>query len=158
METIKEKIRRYMIITERIDEIYSHFSKVMGMSESELCVLYLLDREPSLSQRQICEQWLIPKTTLNTIIKKYEKIGYIQFEKIPNNRKEMRLRLTVKGKEYAATFLESIYRAEDKAMRETLKKYGDSFIEANECFAEELKSAFEKGLKSQSNGEEKKEN
>ena len=147
METIKEKIRRYMIITERIDEIYSHFSKAMGMNESELCVLYSLDGEPSLSQRQICEQWLIPKTTLNTIIKKYEKVGYVQFETIPNNRKEMRLRLTEKGKEYAATFLEAVYRAEDRAMRETPKKYGDSFIEANECFANELKSAFEQKLK-----------
>ena len=118
-----------MIITERIDEIYSHFSKAMGMNESELCVLYSLDGEPSLSQRQICEQWLIPKTTLNTIIKKYEKVGYVQFETIPNNRNE------------------SVYRAEDRAMRETLKKYGDSFIEANECFANELKLAFEQKLK-----------
>ena len=71
----------------------------------------------------------------------------MQFETIPNNRKEMRLRLTEKGKEYAATFLEAVYRAEDRAMRETLKKYGDSFIEANECFANELKSAFEQKLK-----------
>lgn len=50
METIKEKIRRYMIITERIDEIYSHFSKVMGMSESS-CVYFTYWTESRLFRR-----------------------------------------------------------------------------------------------------------
>lgn len=143
MEKAKSVVKKFIAVTSKIDGIYSQYAKKCGMSESELCLLYALNSERALSQRQICNEWAIPKTTLNTITKRYEKEGYIEFHAMPNNRKEMLITLTETGKEYATQALAFIYSAETLAMCRVLEQFDDKFVYACECFADELKKAFE---------------
>lgn len=143
MNKSKSVAQKFTTVISKIDGIYSQYAKKYGMSESELCLLYALNSERELSQRQICDEWVIPKTTLNTITKRYEKEGYIEFHALPNNRKEMLIFLTETGKEYAKQSLAFIYSAETLAMSRVLEKFDDEFVRACECFADELRKAFE---------------
>lgn len=110
--------------------------------------MHALDEGASYSQKEIAAEWLIPKTTINTITKRWEKEGLQIQTPIPGKRREMQLTSIDAGKEYAESFLSLIYEAEE-ALRETLERYSDEFIEAIEYFGERLKTAFEERLKEQ---------
>lgn len=105
--------------------------------------MYVLDDGKPHSQREISQEWMIPKTSVNTIVKRWEKDGLVIFAHIPGKRREMNIMLTEAGKEYAKQFLSFLYSAEDKALQKTIEKYSDEFIEVIEFFAASLKAAFD---------------
>jgi len=62
----------------------------------------------------------------------------------------MEITLTDKGIEYAQKIMSFIYRAEDNALKITLEKYPEIFIEALEFFGAQLKEEFEECLNNES--------
>lgn len=142
MKNIRETMRRFSIALNSIDEVYCSDMSKVGVKESLLWLLYALDNGESHSQRQICEEWGFPKTTLNTAIKQAEASGYLTLVPIPGKRREMNICLTPKGEKYAKQVLCPIYEAEEQAMTETMKRYSAEFIDALAYFSVCLKSAF----------------
>ena len=51
---------------------------------------------------------------------------------IAGKRREMDIMLTDAGRAYTKDFMGFLYRAEDKALKKTLDRYSDTFIEAIE--------------------------
>ena len=76
MERYREKIRRIMICVNVIGGIYDSIAKKTGVKESVLTLLYALDDGAAHFQKEICEEWFIPKTTLNTVIREFVEKGY----------------------------------------------------------------------------------
>lgn len=136
--------RRLTLALFNIDEIYFKNEKKKAVKHSELCLMYALDDGKTHSQRQISEEWLIPKTTLNTIVKKWERDGLLTLSVISGKRREMQISLTETGKIYAKQKLNFIYKAEEEAVKRTCEQFSDEFIEAIEFFGTALKEAFEK--------------
>lgn len=147
MSNMREVVRRLMIALNNVDEAYCSDMADIGVKESELWLMYALDDNRQHSQKQICEEWGFPKTTLNTAIKQAEAAGYLTMSLIPGKRREMNICLTEKGKVYAEKLLSSVYQAENEAMEATLQSYSEDFIYAVEYFAANLRSAFQKQLK-----------
>ncbi|MCQ4991523.1 MarR family transcriptional regulator, partial [[Clostridium] symbiosum] len=77
MKDYREEIRRIMVSVNVIDGIYAMGAKKIGIKDNSLSLLYVLDDGKPHSQKEICEYWLIPKTTLNTIVKECVNAGYI---------------------------------------------------------------------------------
>lgn len=127
-----------MVSVNVIDGIYDEIAKKIGMKENTLALLYALDDGKSHSQKEISEEWLIPKTTLNTIVKECIAAGYI-FLNSDNHKKEKEICLTDSGKKYAAEVLSQVYELEEEAMRRTLKTVSPEFIESLEQFANNFK-------------------
>lgn len=146
MKDIRKKAKRLILALYNIDEVYYASEKKKRLSDAELCILYALDDGQPHSQKEICEEWLVPKTTINTITNKWRSQGLLTLTPIPGKRREMQITLTETGKQYAGEILSFIYRAEDKALGKTLEKYSDTFIEALEYFGESLKEAFREEL------------
>ena len=73
MEHIQKEIRRLIIAVNKIDGLYYQEAKKLGIKGNALSLLYALDDGEPHSQKQLCEQWLIPRTTMNTIVKEYVK-------------------------------------------------------------------------------------
>lgn len=143
MESMRSQARRLTIALFNIDQTYFTNEQQNHIKESELCLMYALDDGIPHSQRQISEEWLIPKTTLNTIVKQWERDGLLTLSPIPGKRREMQISLTDAGKKYAEKSLAFIYRAEKMAVARTLARYSDVFIEAIEYFGTALKESFE---------------
>lgn len=143
MENIRATLRRLAIAINNVDEVYCTDMAKIGVKESELWLMYALNDGEQHSQKQICDEWGFPRTTLNTAIKQAEAAGYLTMSLIPGKRREMNICLTEKGKVHAEKLLNIIYMAENKAMEETLKHYSADFIDAVEYFATHFKSAFE---------------
>ena len=144
MKEMRELMRKFAIALNNVDEAYCSDKSQTGVKESELWLMYALDDGKPHSQRQICEEWGFPRTTLNTATKQVQAQGYITLAPIPGKRREMNICLTESGKTYARQLLRGIYEAGDYAMEETLKRYSADFIDALDFFSACLKSAFQK--------------
>lgn len=149
MEQNRQIMRRLCIILNNIDETYCSDMTKVGVKESLLWLLYALDDGQPHSQKQICEEWGFPKTTLNTTIKQAEAGGYLTLTPIPGKRREMNVCLTEKGKQYAGQILSPIYAAEEQALQETIRTYSKEFVDAIDLFSRSLKSAFSRKIAEQ---------
>jgi len=154
MDNIRQNAKRLILALYNIDEVYYASEKKKRLSDAELCIMYALDDGQPHSQKEICDEWLVPKTTVNTITKKWEAQGYLTLMPIPGKRREMHIMLTDAGRDYAKEFMSFLYRAEDIAMKKTIEKYSDEFIEVIEFFGASLKEAFDEDLKKGENSNE----
>ncbi|MCI8553971.1 MAG: MarR family transcriptional regulator [Clostridiales bacterium] len=143
MHSYRGEIRRLITAVNVLDGIYYRMARQSGLPENALALLYALDDGEAHTQKQIVEEWLIPKTTINTIVKEYEALGYITLRAVPGSRHERQICLTEQGKRYAGERLAPLYAAEAEAMADTLRQYPSEFISAMEAFCIHLKKGFE---------------
>ena len=134
-------IRRLMIVVNRIDGIYERMTVKLGVKVNMICLLYALDDGSPHSQKQICEDWMLPRTTFNTITKECIEKGYVRLDRIPGKRREMNFVLTDSGKAYARECLDAIYRAEGEAF--AASSVDEESIGNFEDFCERLKDSFD---------------
>ena len=89
MQIEKDEIKRLRKAFYSIHSQIILASKKNGCKFNLLWFLYALDGEELKSQKQICEEWYMTKTTLNTLVKECEKLGYHikQGNKIKNKSK-----------------------------------------------------------------------
>lgn len=137
----EEMIRRLVEATNRIDGSYYFFARSLGVKENALALLYALDDGRAHLQARISEEWLIPKTTVNTIVKEMARAGYVRLEAGADAR-EKALRLTEQGQAYARDVLRTVYEAERQALRETLQAYPPEFVQALDYFSQRLHAAY----------------
>ena len=133
--------RRLTMAIVKVDEIEHSLDQSNPINDSELCLMYALDDGVPHSQKEIAESWGISRTTLNTIVKQWEKDGLLTLAKISGKRREMQICLTEVGIKKVRSALKVTYAAEDKAMRETVEKYSSGFIEALEYYAKMLENS-----------------
>lgn len=96
----------------RLDSFYDEFAKQSNVSSALLWVLYALNDGQSHTQIEISNDWELPKTTVNTVIKEIEQKEYIELIPIKGKRREMSIVLTATGKEYADSVLSELYKRE----------------------------------------------
>lgn len=96
-----------------IDSMYDEYIKNNHIKSGvSLWVLYALNDNKPHSQHDLCIEWNFPKSTLNTIIKDFEKEGYVELKPIKGEKREMFVFLTDKGKEFASISLDPLYKRE----------------------------------------------
>ncbi len=97
----------------QIDGVYEEYGKRCRVSSLNLLwILYALNDGERHSQKQICEDWAIPRSTANTIIKDLEGKDYIALSQIKGERRELLVSLTPRGKEFADNILSDLYQRE----------------------------------------------
>ncbi len=143
MEYFREEIRKIMICVNMIDGIYTMGARKIGIKYNTLALFYALDDGLPHSQKEICEQWLIPKTTINTIVRECAEAGYVVLDPA-GQMKEKTIRITEKGREFAGPILNQFYEIERRAMEKTLEGFSHEFVKAVEHFANYLKEEAQK--------------
>lgn len=120
----------------QIDDAYERYGRGCDLgSPNLLWILYALNDGGAHSQRQICDDWAIPRSTANTIIKDLEAKNLVALSRIKGERREMRVALTPAGKEYADGILCDLYRREKQIF---------ALIQAPEALLESLQDLAEK--------------
>ena len=99
----------------RQNELYAALAKRQGISYNTLLTLYAIDQDQGSTQSQLANIWLIPKQTLNTVIRSLMEKGYVTL-KAGQNQKEKLVYFTQTGQEYASRVLQDVYRMEDRAI------------------------------------------
>ncbi len=102
-----------------IDGVYEEYGRRCKLgSPNLLWILYALNDGERHSQKQICDDWAIPRSTANTIIKDLEGNGFVALSRIEGERREMLVSLTPLGKEYADGILSDLYVREKEVFSE----------------------------------------
>lgn len=100
-----------------VDSFYDEFAKQSNVSSSLLWILYALNDGNSHTQIEISNDWELPKTTVNTVIKDIQKEGYVDLVPIKGKRREMSIVLTESGKAFADNVLSDLYRKEEEVFK-----------------------------------------
>ncbi len=100
-----------------MDALYDDFAKRSNVSPAILWVMYALNDGKAHTQIEISNDWDLPKTTVNTVIKEIQKNGYVELVPVKGKRREMSIVLTESGKEYANQILAEIYKREKAAYK-----------------------------------------
>lgn len=137
MQSNREKIRRLMIAIDKIDESYYKVLRTLGIKDNAFVLFYAIADGKPYSQKKICDEWSVPRTTLNTIVQKYVEKGYIHL--VSTGHKEKEIVLTDAGKAFAEEILTPIFVAEEKAIEPFLKTM---FVEQTEGLAKRINSEF----------------
>ena len=145
MEKTLAEIRRLMLATTKIDGAYYLFSRRLGIKENVLVLIYALDDGKPHSQKQICEDWLVPKTTINTNVKELVRAGYVMLYPGAGTREKI-IGLTDAGKAYTEQIMRRVYEAEQAAMKRTLQQFSPQFVDAIDFFADCLHNEFQQRL------------
>ena len=133
----REQIRRVMIGVNIIEGSYDEIARRLGIKENLLVLLYALDDGRAHSQVEISRNWMMPKTTLNTIVRECVEKELVELEHQPHTR-EKYLRLTPEGQAYGQKILPLVYEAEERAYRAVLQGAEGEFVEGFEAFAQAL--------------------
>lgn len=99
---LQEEINRYYQLWCDATQLYEKWSKQRGITyNTVLAFCTLLSNQEHCTQKMICEQWSLPKQTVNTILKDFEKKGYVSFAYMPSDKRNKLISLTDNGREYA---------------------------------------------------------
>ena len=89
----------------KVDGFYREFAKNLDVKENLLWILYALNDDKEHSQKEICDNWDLPRSTVNTIMKELEADGYVKLLQIKGEKRELLVKLTDSGKEYSKVLL-----------------------------------------------------
>lgn len=97
----KTKLAELAEITAELDQSFIDYAKMQSVILSELQILYSLYTHEKCTQKQICDEWSLPKQTVNTICKTLMQKELIQFIHHTGDKREKWLSLTTAGEKYA---------------------------------------------------------
>ena len=128
----------------QIDGVYEGYGKTCKLgSPNLLWILYALNDGERHSQKQLSEDWDIPRSTANTIIKDLESKHYVALSQIKGERRELLVSLTESGKEYADGILSDLYKRE-KEIYSALEN-PEELLSALQNFAAKMQKIAAKG-------------
>ncbi|MDY6156698.1 MAG: MarR family winged helix-turn-helix transcriptional regulator [Agathobacter sp.] len=122
----------------RVDSFYDEFAKQSNVSSALLWVLYALNDGNPHTQIEISNDWELPKTTVNTVIKEIQKDGYVELVPIKGKRREMSIVLTESGKKFADNVLSDLYKKEAEVFK-SLSSEEQEIVKVLEKLARKLK-------------------
>ena len=128
---------RAMRALNRIDSQYVQMRRAIGVKESLFVLLYACaDGEPR-SQKEICDEWYLPRSTLNTVVREQVKAGNVEL--VPRGDKQKDVRLTEAGCALADRLIGPLLDAEEDVACTCIS---DGLIRDLEVFAAGLEEAF----------------
>lgn len=128
----------------RIDGLYDQWAKRTGETGNTLAFFYALESGRPYTQKQLSEQFLIPKQTLNSIVKDCVAKGYIRLTPSPENHREKLLCLTEAGQEYIDRFLAPLLAIEQYAVGQMEQACGDAVMKGLEIFCDAFRQQMDK--------------
>ncbi len=123
--------------------LYSAWSRMHDISYNEMLVLYTIRDNGFCTQKQICDNCLLPRQTINHIITDMRKRGLLAISPEHCSGHEKAFVLTKDGKAYAAPLLDSLTRIETRAIERAGRENVRSLAEAILSFDSVLKQAME---------------
>ena len=126
-------------------DLYGVWAKKHGLNYNALVIVYTLDDCQTCTQKQICQWWALPKQTVHGILLDFEKKGYLTITANTENKRERLVAFTEKGKAFAASILEPLYKMEEKAMKKMGQEQRAQLIACNTNYYELLKEEMEHG-------------
>lgn len=140
---INEFVNAYCRLRDRQTAAYDRCAKMHGLTVNELYVLDVLWFAPKgCTQTEICDRLSANKQTINAIITRFYKQGYLSFEEMKEDRRNKRVVLTESGKAYAKGIIPPAADAENLAMADMPIEKIAELVKLTTTFTENMERRF----------------
>lgn len=112
----RETMSRLNAALTNIDSAYAIIAKKHGLTFNALMMIYLMNEEERITQKQVCDALFLPKSTVHSILREFIKQGYATLE-ARDNKKEKHIVATVKGKQFISKICEETNRMERNVLQ-----------------------------------------
>ena len=113
--SIEKNMERLFRDDFKVEFLYREWSKKFGISYYAMLILFAINQGDACTQKEIGEQWLLPKQTVNAAVKEFQKKGYIQLTP-GRNQKEKLVSFTDEGKALARQIVEEGFSLEKRIL------------------------------------------
>ncbi|MDR0325970.1 MAG: MarR family winged helix-turn-helix transcriptional regulator [Oscillospiraceae bacterium] len=138
--TLREQMTAYQETWRSIESLYGQYAKSEGLTYLGFLVLDILLTTPNnCTQKYICEQLLLPKQTVNAIIKTFWEQGYVEMKEIDADRRNKAIRLSASGQKYAERVMEKIFAVEEDAMGQLTHEQRQALIDFSKIIESNLR-------------------
>lgn len=111
--------KRYYTLWRECNLMYEEWAKEQGLSMNGYLILYsFYDETDFPTQKSISQKWMIPKQTVNTILKDYMQRGYVEAVSMPEDKRNKILKLTESGRAYANKIIGKLQEKELYVMQQ----------------------------------------
>lgn len=145
--TNREKIKECTSYWNGINKLYNIWAKEHNLTYYSLSTLYsIYENQIDCNQKKICEDWIMPKQTVNTILSDFEKRGYIIFKTDDKDKRNKIIKLTESGLIYVENTLNPLLKIENNVMDRMDDNMKKMMIESNNLFFCYLKEEMSKEI------------
>ena len=134
MKDISARTEAFCSAWQSLSMIYEDYARKAGVSYNSLYILNAIYQAENCTQKEICEQTLLPKQTVNNVVTGFYKSGYVELVELPENRRIKTIHLTEKGREYADTLIPHISQANRQAMESLTEEQQDQLLDLIEIY------------------------
>lgn len=147
-EEIRLQIRSMNQRIKELGSIYHAAANQIGISDGEITVWsVLLSAEQDYSQQELCDLLSLPRQTVNSIISKMVKKGFVYLEHIPGTRNQKTIHLTPQGMDFGREKVKWVFQAEERALEQADPKQIQICIEMIDTFTQRLRSELKRQKK-----------
>lgn len=137
---LKCAIHSYYSWWRMMNDLYEAWARQHGLHSFSLYVLKSLYENPDgCTQKRICEEWMLPKQTVNSILKSFEERGYTTSQVSETDRRKRLLFLTDAGAAYARGIIGELDQVEENIMEEMGKEAREAMNEGAHLFCRLLR-------------------
>ena len=141
---IREKNRQYCNLLHQWNDSYETYAKSAGLSYTSLSVLEALYEKKGCTQKELAENCLLPKQTVNAVITSFLKKGWVKLEELPEDRRIKIVHFTGEGKRTAKDLVSRIRESEQEAMEKLSKEQRESLLALTKTYIESCMTAMKK--------------
>ena len=145
-KTIDSIINSYHQFWFGLNDVYDQWVKEHHLTVNTLFTLYAIHSAPAgCTQRMICEQLLLPKQTVNTLLNGLEQQGYLQRIPDEKDKRSKQVRLTAAGQQYTDRLLAELHDWECRALGQMEPEHRETLISTSLLFLQQLRLAAASG-------------
>ena len=134
------QVQYYYHLWREMNAIYADWAKKHDLSYNALLILYSLwDAKIYCTQSFICKQWMLPKQTVNSILKDFEKKGFVSLGSSFYDQRKRGVRLTNAGIEYAKPIIPKLQELETSVMERMGSDRAEAMIKNTSLFIDYFK-------------------
>lgn len=108
-----EQLNKYYAVWQEYNYVYEEWAKAHGLSVNSLLVLSAIhEGGKDCTQRKISQRWMIPKQTINMVLKGFEQKGLVEMFPMQEDKRNKLIRFTPAGNRYADSIISQLRKAE----------------------------------------------
>lgn len=101
-ELILGELNRFYSLQREATIMYENWAKSYGLTFSSVMLLYsLYENKDTCTQKMASQKWLLPKQTVNAILKDFEKRKLICMSPLPSDKRNKIIHFTPAGEHFA---------------------------------------------------------
>ena len=117
-EAYSGELDRYFTLWRLCQAMYENWSKTYGFSCNETLVINFIAKSSFCTQKHISDGLQISKQTVNMILKRFEKEGYVELSVNDMDKRSKFIRLTEKGSKASAQIISDLLNIEIESVKE----------------------------------------